>query len=1140
MPVKTVPSVIIGSGSNKSIVNNIYNNDFGNTIITGYLTVDFYLTVDGNLTVGGNFDLDGAFELSGDITVKNPSDVTVFSVDSATGDTLTKGDITVKDSSDVTVFSVDSATGDTLTKGDITVKDSSDVTKFSVDSATGDTLTKGDITVKNSSDVTVFSVDSATGDTLTKGDITVKNSSDVTVFSVDSATGDTLTKGDITVKNSSDVTVFSVDSATGDTLTKGDITVKDSSDVTKFSVDSATGNTTIEGDLTVNGTTTTIDSVTLVVEDPVITLAKNANSNPTASTDAGLFLQRGSTENPAIIIWNETLNQFEVATVTGASSTTTNFTGGGVTKTFATFKGGNIYGNDMFGSSIDITGTGSFGVLSSGSLAIGEHSFDINGIVLGEYGNLNINSVQDYSSIILNYNVISGIPSANAVIEVKRGSSTSSKITWDEYNNNWDINTNLYSQKIRIRTDETSGSSSRVYIYFTHALGIFSENVYFYIYKTSNSGLTREVVPINIISTTRLQSYTSNGYSEVRFNNNTPYSSHANADAFIDMEDGASYYININSTNASGLFPNVSFLFRYRSNEGNYGYTYTTVANADFIATGGYNGLIQVNNATNLVTQAFSAGTAIYDNVDNLPTLSLEYSKGIGSIVLNSGVTDTPTDASILVDRGLSSSATLLWDESQTSWVINQDIRLITDGVNTSSLYLQDSGCVWINDGILALESRSSNTTRIYLNSELDVGDTPTTDAKITVNRGNQTNAEIQWDEANDRWNIEPSCGTLNLVSNAYLKINKQSSTTNPVIVLNADRTGAGQEADVVAIEVERGTDTNSYIKWDESNDSWLVSPKINLTHNLTPYYVYIKYNLNSFGNNEYFHFFSSTNNGTTREVIELYDLDGTHFTEDTSLGFSRYKASSGSSWTQSPRTLTGVIYFEPGKDYFLEIRTDNITNTNGVQIYISSFFLPTDPPYTDIIYGFGPSPNFFQLIQDQTIDATNWSGPTPAMNGASSASNYYPSSTLITLNDNNRDTYEPVDSPKIEVDRGTQTNSYIKWDEVNDTWNVYPNILATPKLYFINAGGTIDLTSGSIFHLTGGPSPYTLTLPDATIDGTTIHIKNLGSSQKTIVPGTIDATTGHQIKLDYLEAISLYWYGGWNVLSIYGNVTIN
>ena len=62
MPVKTVPNVLIGSGSNRNITNNIFISDFGNTIITGYLTVDYYLTVDGNLTVGGSFDLAGSLQ----------------------------------------------------------------------------------------------------------------------------------------------------------------------------------------------------------------------------------------------------------------------------------------------------------------------------------------------------------------------------------------------------------------------------------------------------------------------------------------------------------------------------------------------------------------------------------------------------------------------------------------------------------------------------------------------------------------------------------------------------------------------------------------------------------------------------------------------------------------------------------------------------------------------------------------------------------------------------------------------------------------------------------------------------------------------------------------------------------------------
>jgi hypothetical protein len=546
------------------------------------------------------------------------------------------------------------------------------------------------------------------------------------------------------------------------------------------------GNTTLDGNLIVNGTTTTIDTATLIIEDPVITLAKNANVNPTATTDAGLFIQRGSTENPAILIWNETLNQFEVSTVTGATSATTNFTGGGVTKTFASFKGG-----DLYGSTVDITGVGAFGNITTGLLTIGEHNFDINGISLGEYGNLNIHSDQSYSSILLNYNVLSGIPTTNATIEVKRGSLTSALLKWNETDDAWDINNNLYSQKIKIRTDETSGSSSRVYIYFYHGTGMLNEVVYFYIYKTTDSGVTRKVVPVTIVTSSRIEAYTSNGYNAIKFNSNTPYSSHANADAFIDMEDGASYYINVYSPNSSGLAPTVSFSFRYTSNVG-LSANYTTILNADYIASGGYNGLIQVNNVTPLVQQVFSAGTNVTNSIENLPSLSLEYSKGIASLVLNAGITDTPTDASILVDRGLSSPATLLWDESQTSWIINQDVRL-SDGTNTPDLYLEDSssiylvdaGSVWINDGILALESRASNTTRIYLNSELGVGDAPITDAKITVNRGNQTNAEIKWDETNDRWDITHDLKVLDSSSNTTLLTNGSFIYTYKPLSLN-------------------------------------------------------------------------------------------------------------------------------------------------------------------------------------------------------------------------------------------------------------------------------------------------------------------------------------------------------------------
>ncbi|MEK9696882.1 MAG: hypothetical protein VW270_14065, partial [Candidatus Poseidoniales archaeon] len=42
-----------------------------------------------------------------------------------------------------------------------------------------------------------------------------------------------------------------------------------------FTTVTTSGNATVGGNLTVNGTTTTIDSTTLVIEDPLIQLAKN-------------------------------------------------------------------------------------------------------------------------------------------------------------------------------------------------------------------------------------------------------------------------------------------------------------------------------------------------------------------------------------------------------------------------------------------------------------------------------------------------------------------------------------------------------------------------------------------------------------------------------------------------------------------------------------------------------------------------------------------------------------------------------------------------------------------------------------------------------------------------------------------------
>ena len=80
-------------------------------------------------------------------------------------------------------------------------------------------------------------------------------------------------------------------------------------------------NLTVTGDLTVNGTTTTIDSQTLTVEDPLIQLAKNNSGGDANTFDQGLFFNRGSLDNVSFL-WDESADQFVFAVTSGEDGTT--------------------------------------------------------------------------------------------------------------------------------------------------------------------------------------------------------------------------------------------------------------------------------------------------------------------------------------------------------------------------------------------------------------------------------------------------------------------------------------------------------------------------------------------------------------------------------------------------------------------------------------------------------------------------------------------------------------------------------------------------------------------------------------------------------------------------------------------------
>jgi len=78
---------------------------------------------------------------------------------------------------------------------------------------------------------------------------------------------------------------------------------------------------TISGNLTVQGNTTTIDTVNLTVEDPLILLAKEQTGSPTL--DIGFVGKRGTSDNIAFV-WDESADQF-VAVFTSSEETNSSY-----------------------------------------------------------------------------------------------------------------------------------------------------------------------------------------------------------------------------------------------------------------------------------------------------------------------------------------------------------------------------------------------------------------------------------------------------------------------------------------------------------------------------------------------------------------------------------------------------------------------------------------------------------------------------------------------------------------------------------------------------------------------------------------------------------------------------------------------
>jgi hypothetical protein len=172
--------------------------------------------------------------------------------------------------------------------------------------------------------------------------------------------GDMFTTGSYTnITTTYDDTNGNIDlSASGEVTLTGSQTLTNKTLASPTFTGTANGaNLTLSGDLTVNGTTTTLDTTNLKVTDNLIELNQGVSSN---ANDSGIIIERGSTGNNAIFMWDESADKFTLGTTTATADATGNITITTGTLVASTFEG-NLTGN--------VTGSASLNLLISNNLS---------------------------------------------------------------------------------------------------------------------------------------------------------------------------------------------------------------------------------------------------------------------------------------------------------------------------------------------------------------------------------------------------------------------------------------------------------------------------------------------------------------------------------------------------------------------------------------------------------------------------------------------------------------------------------------------------------------------------------------------------------------------------------------------------